>query len=180
MEIINTEKALEQLIKLSAHKTEHINENLLEHLRATHDLLSEWDNPTSICMAGLYHAVYGTDGFPTQLVPLNNRRDISSIIGTDAEELVYFYGACDRQYTYHHLINSPTLSYRDRFTDQKRIPSQVQFSAFCELTLANELQIVMANSDLLEQYHEFYVTLFTKIEGFVSKAAYRTYEDVFN
>src|SRR5438046_271693 len=45
-----------------ADQTPHVNSNLFAHLEATCELLREWGNAAPLCLAGLCHAVYGTDG----------------------------------------------------------------------------------------------------------------------
>ena len=97
MDSIDT--VLKKLRELGAHELSHINGDLEKHLKGTRNLLAEWGNSEPVCMAGLYHAVYGTEDFPEELVPLDKRQEIAKIIGEDAEALVYFYGACDRRHT---------------------------------------------------------------------------------
>ena len=54
-------------------------------------------------LAGLCHAVYGTDGFPTALLAVTERHVLSGIAGADVEELVYLYASCDRKFSYPRL-----------------------------------------------------------------------------
>src|SRR5215210_6397781 len=79
----------------------HLNGSLEEHLRGTYALLAEWENPRFVCVAGLYHAVYGTQPMKALGIPHNeyspaDRPKIRKVIGARAEALVYLYGACDR------------------------------------------------------------------------------------
>lgn len=81
----------------------HLNGRLEDHLLGTYKLLSDSNNPTFICLAGLYHAVYGTQpmkalGIPHNQYSPSDRPKIRRIIGTRAEALVYLYGACDRDF----------------------------------------------------------------------------------
>lgn len=58
----------EQVVRfLHAHRAgeiAHLNGPLLEHLERTELLLSPWGCSETASLAGLCHAVYGTDGFP--------------------------------------------------------------------------------------------------------------------
>ena len=59
------------LISLDANKTRHSGRTLFDHLKGVHDLLRDWDNEHHVCMAGLFHSIYGTNTFKHQ--SLNDR-----------------------------------------------------------------------------------------------------------
>ena len=71
--------------------TSHMNQNLLEHFNGTSQILKKWNNNESVCLADLYHAIYGTETFHEALVSLKKREDIALPIGDEAEKLVYYY-----------------------------------------------------------------------------------------
>ena len=54
----------------SAEQIAHVNGTLLAHLEGTCALLLGWGNPIDLCLAGLCHTIYGTDGFPVQLLDM--------------------------------------------------------------------------------------------------------------
>ena len=170
-----TNQALAKLRDIGAHELEHVNGDLAQHLKGTCTLLAEWGNPEPICLAGLYHAVYGTADFQAQLVPLDRRSDVAAVIGAEAEALVYFYAACDRRYTYQQIVSEAQPRYRDRFSDETYVPKRSLLASFCELTLANELEIVSKNNEDRERFRPFYVRLFTKFSGLVSEHAFEAY-----
>ena len=47
------------LEELGAHTNSHSRRTLLDHLLGTHDLLVEWENEPDVCVAGLFHSIYG-------------------------------------------------------------------------------------------------------------------------
>ncbi len=173
------EDALTKLMNLGAKELAHTNGDLAEHLKGTYFLLKSWGNADFICLAGLYHAIYGTSGFPEQLVSLDRRKEIVDIIGAEAEALVYFYSACDRTYTYAEIIHQSAPSYRDRFTGEIYLPTKAALSSFCELTLANELEIARGNQKIRDEYGERLVELFQKMEAYVSFEGFQYFEKVF-
>ena len=173
------DQALKTLAELGAADLDHVNGDLTQHLKGTYALLAEWGNPEPICLAGLYHAVYGTADFPAQLLPIERRSAVAAVIGPEAEALVYFYGACDRQYTYEQIISEAQPRYRDRFTCETYIPQNSLLVSFCELTLANELEIVSKNSEFRERFRSDYIRLFTKFSGRVSQRAFKAYLEIF-
>lgn len=120
---------------------DHVQGELSKHLLATATLLESWGNAHFVCISGLLHAAYGTGGFEEAFLSLADRERLRARVGEQAEALIYFYCACDRAYTYPRIVRGSELPYRDRFTGLVSTPSDFQFRPFCELTLANELEI---------------------------------------
>jgi len=82
------------LIALDAQQTRHTGRTLFEHLKGVHDLLRDWDNPEDVCLAGLYHSIYGTNTFKHQ--SLHDRAKLVEMIGDHAEFLVHCFSTKDR------------------------------------------------------------------------------------
>jgi hypothetical protein len=74
----------------------HSGRAFFDHLKGTHDLLRDWGNPEYVCVAGLFHSIYGTQYFKHRCLPLNRRNELASLIGADAERLVYEFCTQDR------------------------------------------------------------------------------------
>lgn len=134
-------RADQLLSDLGAATIEHPGGKLLDHLHRVQRLLAEWGAADDVQLAGLCHAAYGTDGFPTALLELTERPRLAQVIGTEAEALVYLYGSCDRGRTYP-LLCQPVLEFTDRFTGRKALPSRTAVRAFTEITAANELDVI--------------------------------------
>lgn len=98
--------ALARLHALGAGRFIHVNGTLERHLRGTQRLLRRFGGRDALCLAGLYHAVYGTDGISGRLVELGARKAIAAVIGDEAERMVYLYAACDRD-RFHPRIGTP-------------------------------------------------------------------------
>ena len=94
------DNALRILEERGADSVEHLNGSLLDHLKRTERLLLDWGASEELALAGLCHAVYGTDGFATALLNLDERQRLSVAVGPDVEAVVYFYGSCDRGFFY--------------------------------------------------------------------------------
>ncbi len=176
---MNYLSALERLKELGAEEFAHLNGDLYVHLLGTHELLRAWGNSDDICMAGLYHAVYGTDGLPSGLVELSDRPRIATIIGHEAEELVYLYAACERSVVYPQIGRSKVVTFSNRFTHQERPLLHGELVALCELTLANELEIVGKDPCLLNQDQQWYEDLFDRFSGIVSEDGFSCYRRLF-
>jgi hypothetical protein len=167
-----------ELQALGAGEFEHLNGSLAAHLRGTESLLREWGARDAVCIAGLYHAVYGTDGFNPSLVGIDMRQRIASLLGQEAEELAYLYGACNRRVYYPRIGTESQLVFADRFTNTEYDISNEQLRDLCEMILANELEIAQGSAEFRAQHGANLSRLFGRMEGLVSETGYRTFQKV--
>jgi hypothetical protein len=121
---------------------DHPGGKLFDHLFRTAVTLAEWRVPDALVVAGLVHAVYGTDGFPVALRPIEQRAEVRGLIGDDAEQIVYTYAASDRSVTWSPAADPQRLPYRDRFTGEERTLSPGEATEYWTLTAANELDLL--------------------------------------
>ena len=161
----------ENLKALGAGDFAHLNGSLIAHLTNTWKILKSWQACESLCVAGLYHAAYGTDGFDSKMVSLQQRQHIANLIGTEAEAIVYLYCSCDRQFTFDKLEQDSQIYFRDRFNGRTFILSQTQALSFCELTAANELELCLADKDFKTQHGAGLNNLFNKMRHYLSASA---------
>jgi hypothetical protein len=169
----------EFLLAKGALDVDHPGGTLLSHLRRTHDVLYEWGARPALRLAGLTHAAYGTDGFPHPLMGISARPTLSSLIGTEAEAIVYTYGSCDRAFAYPLLTDGQTPKFRDRFTGSVSDPSPRQVRDLVELTFANELDVLAHNEELLAAHGESLHRLFTACRPYASEPAYAAFTRFF-
>ncbi|MER7516324.1 DUF6817 domain-containing protein [Streptomyces sp. NPDC126499] len=113
--------------------------------------LAGWGAREDLRLAGLCHAFYGKHGFAASLLPRERRADLAAAIGPAAEELVYFYASCDRDFTHPGLARDDGL-FRDRFTGEEFVPTSRQRADFAELTAANELDVLAMNAPFRQRY----------------------------
>lgn len=125
---------------LGAEQLEHPGGTLLAHLRRVHALAVDWNASPRTRLAAICHASYGTDGFRHALLPVTERERLRSVIGPDAEALVYLYGSCDRGRTYPSLGRTP-LPTADRFTTAAGTIDGADLRDFAVLTIVNELDV---------------------------------------
>ena len=131
-----------ELLKLrGAAEIEHPGGTLLGHLQRVAAKLKSYGAPAPLQAAGLMHAAYSTDGFDTALLTLDERPLLESVIGADAEELVYRYGATDRVPFYRQL-GQPLVVWTDRFTRSGITLDPADVAPLVELTVANELDVL--------------------------------------
>ena len=161
----------------------HLNGSLESHLLETYEILTDWGNLEFVCDAGLFHASYGTQpmkkfGVAHKDYDPSDRPEIRRIIGVDAENLVYLYGACDRDYFYPQ-VGADEPIYRDRFTKCQEVLPKDVMANLLEITLANELQICASDASFLSKNREWYVDLFDRFKPVVSENAFAQYEEIF-
>jgi hypothetical protein len=149
----------------------------LAHLQRTAAMLADWRASETLCIAGLCHAAYGTDGFNQALLELSERARLARAIGAAAEDLVYFYASCDREFTYAGLVDG-TLGFRDRFTGTVSVPERDRMRQFMELTFANEIDVARHSTpSFVRDVWPKLVALFSRCEPLVSPAAARAFAE---
>jgi hypothetical protein len=137
------DSAIDLLRASGAEKIDHPGGDLFHHLVHTEQILRTWREDDTVCLAGLCHAFYGTAGFPTALLSLDDRDTLRAVIGVDAETLVYEYGSCDRRATYP-ALGSDSVAFVDRFTGATTKMRSDDLRGFAVISIANELDIVRA------------------------------------
>ncbi|MFD9478545.1 DUF6817 domain-containing protein [Streptomyces nojiriensis] len=167
-----SDRAVAWLRELGAQEIAHPGGTLLAHLERVQGVLASWGARPALRRAGLCHAFYGTDGFPTALLPLARRAELAAVIGDEAEAIVYGYAACDRAASY------PTLAcgeaaFRDRFTGRVHSPALELRRDLAELSAANELDIARIDPAFREAWGGELLALFTRLRGLLSEPARR-------
>ena len=115
---------------------EHLGQRLSEHLIGTHDLLREWGNAKHVCLAGLFHSIYGTKTFAHTDLTIRSRDRIRQLIGPDAEMLVYIFCMSDRKRLL--LENqSPPYNWTNHRTGQKSRITDDVLNELVEIEVAN-------------------------------------------
>ncbi|NMP31145.1 hypothetical protein HII17_06175 [Thalassotalea sp. M1531] len=161
----------EKLSELGAGEFEHLNGSLIKHLNSTYQILKKWGASQELCDSGLYHAAYGTAGFVAQVAPLSQRNEIAKLIGKAAEEIVYLYCSCDRDFVFSGFEPRAAIKFRDRFTKKEFELTHEQAQQFCELTVANELELAIDSTEFLREHGQGLYNLFTKMKPLLSKPA---------
>ena len=144
------EEVSEALIAIETERSRHTQRTFYDHLIGTGDILVRWGCPWELCLAGYFHATYGTEGTAHLKVPLtpDHREPLIQLIGDRAERIVYLFCCAERREDMHLQLRAPGSRHelRNRWT-QQLIPTD-------ELTL-REL-VTLLNANLLEEYPRFF------------------------
>lgn len=166
--------AIETFLRSRGAETEpHPGGTLLTHLLRVRGRLAEWRAPREVQVAGLCHAVYGTDGFPRILLAPDRRDELKALIGEQAEGIVYLYGSCERRTTYPLFQPGGQPVFHDRLTGAEQAARPDQACAFAEITAANELDIVAHDPEGARGYGASLARLLDRMSGLLSPDAVR-------
>ncbi|MCG7585830.1 DUF6817 domain-containing protein [Photobacterium sp. OFAV2-7] len=170
------DKQFKKLQSLGAGDFQHLNGSLEAHLKGTESILASWGANKTLRAAGLFHAAYGTAGFDANMVSLTQRQEIINVIGIEAEALVYLYCSCDRDSVFPQFGKSDQIQFKDRFTGTKFMITAERARLFCELTVANELELVYASDDFKSKYGLELWKLFESMKTYLSSEACLAYK----
>lgn len=104
------------------------------------------------------------------------RDKIATIIGEDAEILVYLYCSCARMCTFSN-IGLDAIQFRDRFTEEVFRLTPTQAKDFCELTVTNEMELVLDSEAFKQQHGKGLFALFQDMSPWLSDAAKTCYQE---
>jgi hypothetical protein len=164
------------LQELGAGDFQHLNGSLEAHLKGTEKVLMDWGSSELLQVAGLFHAAYGTAGYDENMVSLSQRQEIARIIGDDQEALVYLYCSCDRDYVFPQFGKALEIQFKDRFTGSIFKLDSAKAKLFCELTVANELELVYSSDEFRLKYGAELVELFKGMDSYLSSEARNAYK----
>ncbi len=102
---------------------------------------------------------------------VTERADLASLIGEDAEEIVYRYAACDRRQFFSQVGGSEPINLRDRFTLNVVRPPPQLVADLMELTAANELDIMRHNPPVRLEHGRAIANLVVRAGEFLSEPA---------
>jgi hypothetical protein len=163
---------------LGADDFAHVCDSLGAHLLRTETWLRRFGGREALCSAARHHAIYGTAGITGRLLPLSARQTVADAIGNEAEAIVYRYAACDRD-RFHPRIGTPDEKlFADRFEARDYAITTRELRDFCELTLANELELAVSSSAFREKHRNDLASLARRMRSHVSDAAYAAIRDV--
>jgi hypothetical protein len=83
-----------------------------DHLKGVQAVLRKWNAPDYLCNAGLFHSIYGTEGFQGYKLSVNKRPAIRNLIGAKSERLVWIFCMVDRL-----TVDNTVFSYKNPNTN---------------------------------------------------------------
>ncbi len=84
------------LVNLGIEQIAHTQKNYLAHLVSVYKLLQTNGYDEDLCRAGLFHSIYGTEKFQGFKLTLDQRGELTELIGSRPERLSYWNCLMDR------------------------------------------------------------------------------------
>ena len=173
------------LIELNTDLLSHSQGTLIDHLQKTYELLKQWNNPNYVCLAGLFHSIYGTQIYKKQTLGLDKRDIIRNAIGVQAEYLAFLFCIMDRGYFYNNLNSQKLRCLEDG--SYILISEEIKRN-LCEILVANELEQQkrkMARLKLNNNWHKLSLkmrkvsTIMSLVESLISEQANKYFRQNF-
>jgi uncharacterized protein DUF6817 len=142
------------LRRREAGRIDHPGGTLADHLERVYARLGRLGAREELRLAGLGHAVYGTDGFDLQLVTIAHREAMVAMLGPVTETIIYRYGACDRKKTWRDLATAREVW--DRFDGTVEQLGADDLRDFTDLTVVNEVDVFEQTGE----HAEYFTALF--------------------
>jgi len=128
-------------VELGADKIPHTETVYLAHAIGVYNDLKSWGCDEEICRAGLFHSIYGTEGFQRFALPLERRGEVRERIGERAERLAYWNCAMDRaSLDAAAEQTTPPYKIRDRLTGAVVELSERELDDLCTVHLCDWLE----------------------------------------
>ncbi|MGV3724352.1 MAG: DUF6817 domain-containing protein [Actinomycetota bacterium] len=135
-------KLTDYLVSVGADKIPHTETRFLSHLIGVYRDLKEWEAEEHVCLAGLFHSIYGTEMFQGFSLPLSERSSIRELIGERAERLAYINCALTRASLDASVAVGGTPQLWDRFADASLGVSDEEFTELLTIHLCDRLEQV--------------------------------------
>jgi hypothetical protein len=114
-------------------------------------LLRDWGNPEPICVAGLFHSIYGTWHFRHKAFPIKNRSELAKLIGKEAEFLAYVFCVTERPKVFLANAGGSQISIHDYYANRPIQLSPADLSKLLEIEAANLIEQGGSSSKVLQQ-----------------------------
>ncbi len=156
---MDTDEVRAWLRERGTERIDHPGGTLYAHLCRVQERLAALGGDTDVQLAGLTHAVYGTDGFDVVLLDHRDRATLPDLVGVTAADLVYRYGACDRRRGWRRLATTGEV--HDRFTGEVSTLHGEYLRRFVDLSVVNELDVFAQDPSILDRHRAYFRELFT-------------------
>jgi hypothetical protein len=165
------------LLNLGTQEVSHTNSDFYLHLRGVYSYLERWGCLEYVALAGLFHSLYGTEGFQGFTLPLDRRDEIRGLIGDRAERLVYTYCALTYESMRESVLSGGEPHLWDRFADRLLEVTAQEFTEILWMMMANTLEIEARLRD--EEKSLRFASFWRKVAERLGGAAVKSWDQVY-
>jgi hypothetical protein len=140
---------LARLVAMGTGSRPHAVSTFYEHLLGTWRILTVWGLPEFVCVAGLFHSIYGSQTMDRHGTSKEVRAELLRLVGHEAERLVFLFSIIERRGLYDSLVDFRRLP--SRLSVPVRVSTGLWSKAMTAHDVANLIAIDIAN--LAEQSH---------------------------
>ncbi|NJM43010.1 MAG: hypothetical protein HC858_01605 [Brachymonas sp.] len=108
------------LLSHGADERAHSGLTLWSHLSGVHRILEAAKLPEYVCIAGLFHSVYGTRSFQPVTIEKTKRNEVAALIGNRAEAIAFAFCELPRPNLFEFALRNaraPTPTEIDRYSN---------------------------------------------------------------
>ncbi len=163
---------------VGAHRVPHSGRTLLDHLRGTYELLTQWGSNEATCVAGLFHSVYGTKTFAHSLLDHSQRGYVRSLIGAEAEQLVFLFSITDRD-SFFENIGAEDVSLLNNVDGELVAVLPQTLSALVAIEVANTVEQIPHKKRISRKVMDIYTRQYKAAKPVISDKAFRQCVHVF-
>ena len=173
----NFKQLTNYIIEIGAAQVGHTEKTYLAHAIGVYRDMQSWGSDEDLCMAALFHSIYGTELFQDFTLPLEHRGEVRELIGARTEYLAYLNCVMDRA-TFDAGLDQNEGPYRlrNRLNDEEIELSPGEYDDLCRLHLCDWLEQAPRVPDYMNFARN---TQFRKMAERVGEVGLEAYERVF-
>lgn len=154
----------------------HSGRTLRDHLLGTHDLLRAWGNSEHVCLAGLFHSIYGTQEYAMKSVSVEHRDTVRQLIGNEAEDLAFMFCTVDRNGLFQRTDGS-TVRLKVIEGNLEIDVSRETLRCLIEIEVANIVEQMLHTKHAARDLVEYYSKFFEQMQEYISSAGLQQFRE---
>lgn len=163
------------IVSLGVADLGHTEKTYLAHNIGVYNDMKAWDCSDEMCRAGMFHSIYGTQGFQGFTLPLERQDELRELIGNHAEKIAFLNCFMDRA-SLDAQLEQPEGPYFiiHRETGEEIELNKIEYDDLARLHLCDWLEQV-ERSDGWDYRREAYRKMAERLDG----VALSSYDEVF-
>lgn len=156
----------------------HSGRSLWDHLEGVYHTLKKWDESETVCTAGHFHSIYGTEIYKNVSVDFSKRKEVADHIGEEAEHLAYLFSVIDRSSVWKNCDRRLLTEYKvwNRVEEKEIILSKKEMQNYFSIFLANLIE----QRPFEKERKNAYVSELLRAKDFINDKAWNEFLKIYN